>query len=190
MEARKFVTPFNQNQHQSFQVVPNKINFILGKNGSGKTSFVNSILRFYQTKDAVFIDSIDIMNFSLKEIRSKVRVIFQENLIINDNLAEIIAEIDDFKIIEFMNGFSNVFSDKEFVSELSGGQKQLLSFFYTLSKSPKILIIDEGFSNMDTYTLEKCMNFLYKLCSDILIIIISHDLKYMKKDQSNIILFN
>ena len=150
---------------------------ILGSTGSGKTTLINLIPRFYDTLEGgVFVEGINVKDYKLSELRDKICVVMQKSELysgtISDNIrmgkqdatdeeiikAATIAQADDF-ITSFENGYDTFVSEKG--ASLSGGQKQRISIARALIKKPEILIFDDSTSALDLATearLHKALN--------------------------------
>lgn len=198
ISVRDYSLPYNNTKTKkgiSFALHPGKINIIKGENGSGKTTFIHSLFRFHEvSNNTIFIDSVDINQFSTDELRSKIAIVYQEGQVISKNIDDHNIHTSERESGESFNKFvENVtrdFKNKSYVNELSGGRKQLLSFLHALSKSPEILIIDEGFSNMDVQTVNVCMDYLYQICEETIVVIVTHDFSYIDLNRVNIISFD
>ncbi|MEH2177943.1 ABC transporter ATP-binding protein [Nostoc sp.] len=152
----------------SFETKPNELIAVLGMTGSGKSTIMNLIPRFYDvTNGAVRIDGRDVKDFTLKSLRSHIGIVFQETTLffgtIRENIAyaksdatleQVIevaktAQIHDF-IIGLPNGY-NTFVGERGVG-LSGGQKQRIAIARTLLTDYSILILDDSTSAIDAKT--------------------------------------
>lgn len=164
---------FHANQGQSFAVV--------GPTGAGKTTLVNLLSRFYNVDSGrILIDGVDIAGVTIRSLRKQMGVMMQDSFIfsgtIMDNIRygnfsatdeEIIRAAKtvcahDF-IMEMENGYQTQVNERG--SRLSAGQRQLISFARALLADPKILILDEATSSIDTETeiiLQKGLNELLK----------------------------
>ena len=164
---------FHANQGQSFAVV--------GPTGAGKTTLVNLLSRFYNVDSGrIFIDGVDIAGVTIRSLRKQMGVMMQDSFIfsgtIMDNIRygnfsatdeEVIRAAKtvcahDF-IMEMENGYQTQVNERG--SRLSAGQRQLISFARALLADPKILILDEATSSIDTETeiiLQKGLNELLK----------------------------
>lgn len=162
---------------------------ILGATGSGKSSLVNLIPRFYDTTEGVvLVDGIDVKEYNLQALREKIGIVLQQAELftgtIKDNLLwgneeaseeELvkyakIAQADEF-IRSFTDGYDTVLSEKG--SSLSGGQKQRLSIARALLKKPEILIFDDATSALDLATEAKLYQALRTNLEDTTLIIIA-----------------
>lgn len=164
---------FHANQGQSFAVV--------GPTGAGKTTLVNLLSRFYNVDSGrILIDGVDIAGVTIRSLRKQMGVMMQDSFIfsgtIMDNIRygnfsatdeEVIRAAKtvcahDF-IMEMENGYQTQVNERR--SRLSAGQRQLISFARALLADPKILILDEATSSIDTETeiiLQKGLNELLK----------------------------
>ena len=154
---------------------------IVGPTGAGKTTIVNLISRFYNlTSGQVLIDGIDISKVTIKSLRTQMGVMMQDSFIfagtIMDNIRYGNMEASDEDVIkaaktvcahDFIMGLENGYYTEvnERGSRLSAGQRQLISFARAVLADPKILILDEATSSIDTETeilLQKGLNELLK----------------------------
>ncbi len=154
---------------------------IVGPTGAGKTTIVNLISRFYNvTKGQLLIDGMDINSVTIKSLRSQMGVMMQDSFIfagtIMDNIRYGNNEATDEDVIraaktvcahDFIMGLENGYETEvnERGSRLSQGQRQLISFARAILADPKILILDEATSSIDTETeilLQKGLNELLK----------------------------
>ncbi len=176
---------------------------LIGNSGSGKSSLVNLIVRFYNPNSGnIKINGIDIRNFSLKSLHDNIGFVTQKIFIFNDTVASNVAyglEIDKDKVIKALKKanafeFVNKFSDgvdmilSESGGNLSGGQRQRLALARALYKNPQILILDEATSALDNQSESLIIKALYELKSDMIIISIAHRLSTVK-NADNIFLF-
>lgn len=169
---------------------------IVGPTGSGKTTIVNLLSRFYNIKSGkLSIDGIDVESVTIKSLRNQVGVMMQDSFIfsgtIEDNIrygnkeatreqiinAAKIVCADEF-IMNMENGYDTVV--KERGGSLSVGQKQLISFARALLADPKILILDEATSSIDTKTEKNLQEGLAKLLVARTSLIIAHRLSTIK----------
>lgn len=152
----------------SFTVQPGQLVALVGETGSGKTSIVNILMRFYEFgQGSILIDGVDIRNYTLAQLRAKMGLVLQEPFLfygtIKSNIRMFNPHISEQKIRQ---AASFVKADN-FISHLPGkynarviergasystGQKQLISFARILVTDPKILLLDEATSNIDTET--------------------------------------
>ncbi len=158
-------------EHINFTAEPGKVLGIIGTTGSGKTSLVQLIPRLYDvTEGQVLVDGVDVREYSLKNLRDGVGMVLQKNVLfsgtIDENLrwgneeaseeevrsAAEAAQADGF-VTSFTKGYDSDLGQGG--SNVSGGQKQRLCIARALLKKPKILILDDSTSAVDTATEAK-----------------------------------
>lgn len=176
----------------SFVVNPGETLGIVGHTGSGKSSIINVMMRFYEFGSGqVLIDDIDIRKFSKKELRKKLGLVLQEPFMfygdISSNIRLYNDQITDQQIKKAAKAVqADSFIEKmpgrylakviEGGSELSQGQRQLISFARTLVTDPKILVLDEATANVDTETENLIQEGLKKLRQGRTTLAIAHRL--------------
>jgi ATP-binding cassette subfamily B protein len=152
----------------SFEALPNQVIALIGPTGSGKTSLINLIPRFYDvTSGQVCVDGYDVRQVELKSLRSQIGLVLQTSLLfsttIRDNIAfgrltasddEVLAaakaaRAHDF-ILGFPDGYGTVVGERGVT--LSGGQRQRIAIARALLLNPRILILDDSTSSVDTQT--------------------------------------
>lgn len=155
-------------ENVSFTIKPGETIALVGPTGAGKTTIVNLISRFYDIDSGkIFIDGYDLAEVSLESLRRQMGIMTQDNFIfhgtVRDNIMygkldateeEMIAaakavNAHDF-IMKLENGYDTVLKEKG--AGLSIGQRQLIAFARTMISDPKILILDEATSSIDTHT--------------------------------------
>jgi ATP-binding cassette subfamily B protein len=173
----------------SFKIPEGKKLAILGTTGSGKSTVVSLIPRFYEINEGTIkIDDIDIRNYVLKDLRRTIGLVSQETYLFNKSIAENIAygkedakeeeiveaakiaELHDF-ITTLPKGYDSLVGERG--TRLSGGQKQRLSIARALIVKPKILIFDDSTSSVDVETEFKIQEALTKIMKDTTTIIIT-----------------
>ncbi len=163
---------------------------IVGPTGSGKTSLVNLIPRIYDAKPGmVLIDGRPIREYSLASLRRSIGFVPQETFLFSDRIRENIAlGVDSATDQEIRNSAdaANIAADIESFPEgyqtlvgergitLSGGQKQRTAIARALIRNPKILILDDALSSVDTHTEDKILNHLRDVMHGRTTIFISH----------------
>jgi ATP-binding cassette, subfamily B, multidrug efflux pump len=176
----------------SFDVRPGERVGIVGATGSGKTTLINLLLRFYDVqRGRITIDGVDIRALDLADVRGLFSLVLQDVHLFSGTIAENIRlgnpEIDDERVrraaravhaepfIERMpDGYASAVAERG--STLSVGQKQLLSFARALSFDPRVLILDEATSSVDTETELIIRDALHVLMADRTTIAIAHRL--------------
>jgi len=163
---------------------------IVGPTGSGKTTLVNLIPRIYDAAHgAVLIDGRPIRQFRLETLRRSIGFVPQETFLFSDTIRENIAfgvpnaSLDEIKsaaeaaniapdIEAFPDGYNTTVGERGIT--LSGGQKQRTAIARALLRSPRILILDDALSSVDTHTEDKILNHLRQLMVGRTTIFISH----------------
>ncbi len=180
----------------SLDIKPGESLAILGATGSGKSSLVNLIPRFYDpTEGSVSVDGTDVKEFSLDELRRKVGIVLQKSELfsgsVKDNLiwgdknasdediqnAASIAQADEF-IQKMPDAYKNRIAEKG--ASLSGGQKQRLSIARAVLKKPEILILDDSTSALDLSTESKLRAQLDEQMDNTTLIIIAQRIASVK----------
>ncbi|MDF2841265.1 MAG: transporter related protein [Clostridia bacterium] len=170
---------------------------ILGRTGSGKTTLVNLILRIYNTEfGQLAIGDHDINTIPLKILRESIGYVPQDNFLfsttIKDNIAFSKVDMDMEKveqaarfahvydnIMDFPLQFDTILGERGVT--LSGGQKQRVSIARAIAKDPKILILDDSLSAVDTKTEEKILQGLKQVMKNRTSIIIAHRISTLKE---------
>lgn len=179
---------------------------IIGHTGSGKTSLINLIPRLFDTTNGeILIDGINIKNISRNILRKSIGMVSQETFLFSDTLfnniaygvenpqpefINQIAEISQLKkdIDTFSKGYETILGERGIT--LSGGQKQRTSLARALAINPKILILDDSFSAVDTNTEEEILSKLKNYMNGRTSIIISHRISTVKNADKIIVLQN
>jgi ATP-binding cassette subfamily B protein len=152
----------------SFTVHPGEMVGLVGPSGAGKSTTINLISRFYDVDDgAILIDGVDVRDVDLHTLRSQIGVVLQEPFLFHGTLAENIAYgkpeasfseiIDAAKaanahdfVMRMPEGYDTVVGERG--TRLSGGERQRISIARAILKNPRILILDEATSSVDTET--------------------------------------
>lgn len=188
----------------SFVVKPNELTAIVGKTGSGKTTIFNLLLRMYRVgKGRILIDKLDIYDYSKDVFNSNISIVNQKTFIFNMSIRANLSLIDSNKkrqidackrvgihdfIMSLPDGYSTILKDD--ATNMSGGQKQLLSLARALLTSSEIILLDEVTSSLDPYTTDKIIKLLDDLKTDHTIITITHNKDLMRKADKLIVLNN
>ena len=189
----------------SFTVNPGETLGIVGHTGSGKSSIINVMMRFYEFyKGEVLIDGVDIKKYPKAELRKKLGLVLQEPFMfygdINSNIRLYNKDITDEQIKKaaetvqadgFIENLPGKYHAKvgEGGSEFSQGQRQLISFARTLVTDPKILVLDEATANVDTETETLIQQGLKRLRKGRTTLAIAHRLSTIV-DADQIIVLN
>lgn len=162
----------------------------VGRTGSGKSTLVNLIPRLIEAPtNTVFIDGVSVQHYSLAQVRSSIGYVPQETFLFSDSLAENVAfgvekaeraEIEWAAEIAgltedvkgFPEGFDALVGERGIT--LSGGQKQRTAIARAVLREPRILILDDALSSVDTYTEEKILGRLRGVMRDRTSLIVSH----------------
>ena len=152
----------------SFEVQPGQVLALLGPTGSGKSSIINMIPRFYDpTEGQILLDGKDVRGATLQSLRSQIGIVLQESTLfattIRENIAfgrpdateeEIVEAAQAAQAHEFIESFPEGYDTKvgERGATLSGGQRQRVAIARTLLTDPRILILDDATSSVDTQT--------------------------------------
>ncbi len=165
---------------------------LVGATGSGKTTIVNLLMRFYDIdKGTIRIDGIDIAKISKKELRDNIAIVLQDAVLFEDTIEnnvkygkenataeEVMRAIEMANCAKFIKRLPE--QEKTMLSEggtnLSQGQRQLLTIARAILADPKILILDEATSSVDTRTEKKIQDAMVKLMENRTSIIIAHRL--------------
>lgn len=180
----------------SFHIEPGQTIALVGPTGAGKTTIINLLSRFYDVNEgAVKIDGYDVRDVTLRSLRKQMGVMLQDTFIFSGaiienirygNLAATEEEViqaakivraHDF-IKDLKDGYETVVEERG--STLSAGQRQLISFARALLADPKILILDEATSSIDTKTEELLQEGLQQLLKGRTSFIIAHRLSTIK----------
>ena len=175
----------------SFSVNKGETIAFVGHTGSGKSSIINVLMRFYEFQSGrVLIDNVDIRNYSHQELRKNMGLVLQEPFLYHGTIKSNIAmyqEISDEEVkaaAEFVDadafiqelpqGYDSPVSERG--SSFSTGQRQLLAFARTVASQPKILILDEATANIDSETETLVQTSLAKIRKGRTTIAIAHRL--------------
>ena len=181
----------------NLRVEPNRLVALIGPTGSGKTSFVNLIPRFYDVIEGyVLVDGVDVREMDLVSLRRQIGIVLQTSLLFSDtikaNIAygrpgatmeEIIAAAKAAQAHEFIEGFTNGY--ETIVGErgvtLSGGQRQRVAIARALLMDPRILILDDSTSSVDTQTEKLLQAALDTLMEGRTTFVIAHRLSTVRR---------
>ena len=180
----------------NFTITPGMTVAIVGPTGAGKTTIVNLLSRFYNPDDGeILIDGIDIQKLKIKSIRKQVGVMLQDSFLFSGTIMENIRygrlDATDEECIEaaktvqahdFITAFPDGYNTKVTANGggLSQGQKQLISFARVLLSDPRILILDEATSSVDTKTEKELQKGLGELLKGRTSFIIAHRLSTIR----------
>ena len=175
--------------HISFSVEPGQFVAIVGGTGTGKSSLVNLIPRFYDvTGGSVLVDGVDVRDYPLEELRGRIGMVLQTNVLftgtIRENLLwgrpdateeEIIQAAKDAQAYDFIMGLPEGFDTQltQGGTNVSGGQKQRLCIARAMLRKPAILILDDSTSAVDSATEAAIRESFHKNQADTTVIIIA-----------------
>lgn len=187
----------------SFEINSNEITAFIGHTGSGKSTIGKLLLRLYKNNSgSILINNQDIFAFNQNEYKNLISVVNQKPFIFNmsvmdnfklvqnneDKIKETCKKIGiDELILNLPNGYETIL--KEDATDLSGGQKQLISIARTIMCDSKIIIFDEVTSALDPKTTKHIIEFLNAIKKDKVVILITHKPDLMKI-ANNLILLN
>jgi len=181
----------------TFAIEPGETVAFVGHTGAGKTTIISLLMRFYDVqKGAIKIDGVDVKDMDLADLRRRFGVVLQDPFLfsgtvasnirlgtegINDEDVEKAAE--DVNLADFIRTLPNGFKEevRERGSTLSTGQKQLISFARALAHDPKILILDEATSSVDTETEFRVRDALSRMVEGRTSVIIAHRLSTIQR---------
>ena len=180
----------------SFQINPGESLGVIGSTGSGKSTIANSILRLFDIKSGkILVDGINIKNLDISFFRKQIGYVPQDVFLFSDTIKNNIlfgCESSDFRKVEkaaedsdlirnidsFPNKYDTMIGERGIT--LSGGQKQRISIARAIIKEPKILILDDCLSAVDTNTENIILENLKKIMIDRTTIVISHRISSVK----------
>jgi ATP-binding cassette subfamily B protein len=181
----------------SFTLEPGETVAIVGHTGAGKTTLISLLLRFYDVqKGAIRIDGVDIRDMDLTDLRRRFGVVLQDPFLFSGTVEQnirlgshwidddaVARAAEDVNISDFINSLPDGFQSnvRERGSTMSTGQKQLISFARALAHSPKILILDEATSSVDTETEFRVREALTKMVEGRTSLIIAHRLSTIQR---------
>jgi ATP-binding cassette subfamily B multidrug efflux pump len=181
----------------NLHVAPNQLVALIGTTGSGKSSLVNLIPRFYDVSEgAVLVDGVDVRAYDLVGLRNQIGLVLQTSLLFSDSIRENIAygrpDATDEEIYavaraaqadEFIRGFPDGY--QTMVGErgvtLSGGQRQRVAIARALLMAPRILVLDDSLSSVDTQTEQLIQQALDKLMEGRTTFVIAHRLSTVRR---------
>ena len=190
----------------NFKINPGNVLAIVGSTGSGKTSIINLINRFYEfNKGEIYLDENKLRDYNLDQLRKVIGYVPQDvflfsdtvrnNLTLGDKMIsdkkiwEVIRYLKAEKFIEKLPGKLN-YNVMERGATLSVGQRQLLSCIRILLFDPKIILLDEATSSVDSETEETIQNAISKILKNRTSIVVAHRLSTIKQADNILVLEN
>ncbi|HEV2763527.1 MAG TPA: peptidase domain-containing ABC transporter [Pyrinomonadaceae bacterium] len=186
----------NALQNINLEILPGQTVALVGRSGSGKTTFANMLLRLHQPNEGrIFVDGYDLRQVSLSSLRAQIGVVPQDVFLFSGTIRENIAFGDPDAPLEQVVGAAMLAGAHDFISELpygyeavigergqslSGGQKQRIAIARTLFKKPRILVFDEATSALDTESERAIQQNLDEILKDRTTLIIAHRLSTVR----------
>jgi ATP-binding cassette subfamily B protein len=188
----------------SFTIEPGQTVAIVGHTGAGKTTLTSLMMRFYDvTAGQIFVDGVDLRDHDLIELRRHFAVVLQDPFLFTGTLAENIrmgndsiteAELRqaarDVNVLDFIEGLPAQFDEpvQERGNSLSTGQKQLINFARALAFNPRILILDEATSSVDTDTELRIRGALERMVEGRTSVLIAHRLSTVQRAETILVM--
>jgi ATP-binding cassette subfamily B protein len=188
----------------NLEVAPGEMIGLVGKSGTGKTTFVNLICRFYDaTRGALELDDIDVRNIRLEDLRGQIGLVAQQSFLFNGSIAENIkygkpgssfaeilrasraANAHEF-VVKMPDGYDMLVGEQG--NKLSGGEKQRIAIARAILHDPKILILDEATSSLDTPTEKKIQQAIANLTKGRTTFAIAHRLSTLRSADRIVVL--
>jgi ATP-binding cassette subfamily B protein len=188
----------------SFVLEPGETVAVVGHTGAGKTTLISLLMRFYDVqRGAIRIDGVDIKEMNLDDLRSRFGVVLQDPFLFSGTVAgnirlgtariqdaDVEQAAEDVNLADFIRSLPGGFKEevRERGSTLSTGQKQLISFARALAHNPKILILDEATSSVDTETEFRVRDALNRMVEGRTSLIIAHRLSTIQRADKIIVM--
>ena len=188
----------------SFTVEPGQTVAIVGHTGAGKTTLTSLMMRFYDvTAGSICLDGVDLRELDLAALRSHFAVVLQDPFLFTGTIAENIRfgndEITeaalrqasrDVNVLDFVESLPGQFNEpvRERGSSLSTGQKQLINFARALAYNPRVLILDEATSSVDTDTELRIRGALERMVEGRTSVLIAHRLSTVQRAETILVM--
>ena len=181
----------------TIDIKPGETVALVGATGAGKSSIINLLNRFYEiNKGTIRVDGIDLKEYDLGNLRKNVGVVLQDVFLFSDTILNNITLGNPDVTEEMVWHAADLVGAKKFIEKLPGklyynvmergatlsvGQRQLISFIRAMVYDPKILVLDEATSSVDTETEEMIQNAIEKMMNGRTCIVIAHRLSTIQK---------
>lgn len=188
----------------SFKVKPGETVALVGATGAGKSSIINLLNRFYDiNKGEICVDGRDIKEFELSSLRERIGVVLQDVFLFSDTIGQNIRLNNEDISLEKVREAAEMVGALKFIERLPGGfdynvmergatlsvgQRQLISFVRAIVYDPRIIVLDEATSSVDTETEEMIQEAIEKLMKGRTSIVIAHRLSTIQKADKIIVL--
>lgn len=188
----------------NFALEPGETIAVVGHTGAGKTTLISLLMRFYDVqRGAIRIDGVDIKEMGLDDLRGRFGVVLQDPFLFSGTVegnirlgtariqdADVEQAAEDVNLADFIRTLPGGFKEevRERGSTLSTGQKQLISFARALAHNPKILILDEATSSVDTETEFRVRDALNRMVEGRTALIIAHRLSTIQRADKIIVM--
>jgi ATP-binding cassette, subfamily B, multidrug efflux pump len=188
----------------TFAIEPGETVAVVGHTGAGKTTLISLLLRFYDVqRGAIRIDRVDVKEMDLADLRRRFGVVLQDPFLFTGTIggnirlgteriqdAQVAKAAEDVNLGDFVRALPKGFDEevRERGSTLSTGQKQLISFARALAHEPKILILDEATSSVDTETEFKVRDALDRMVEGRTSLVIAHRLSTVQRADKIIVM--
>ena len=188
----------------SFRIKPGATVAFVGATGAGKSSIINLLNRFYEINGgSIKVDGVDIREFDVSVLRREIGVVLQDVFLFSDTIRNNITLGDKEVTDEMIWHAADLVGARKFIERLPGelsynvmergatlsvGQRQLLSFIRAMVYDPKILVLDEATSSIDSETEELVQSAIAKMMTNRTAIVIAHRLSTIQKADTIIVL--
>jgi ATP-binding cassette subfamily B protein len=188
----------------SFTIEPGQTVAIVGHTGAGKTTLTSLMMRFYEvTAGSILIDGVDLRDHDLRELRRHFAVVLQDPFLFSGTIGENIqlgnegisdanmrAAAKDVNVLDFVDSLPRGFDEpvRERGNSLSTGQKQLINFARALAYNPRILILDEATSSVDTDTELRIRGALERMVEGRTSVLIAHRLSTVQRAETILVM--
>jgi ATP-binding cassette, subfamily B, multidrug efflux pump len=188
----------------NIDIKPGETIALVGATGAGKSSVINLLNRFYEiNRGAILVDGVDIREFDLGDLRKRIGVVLQDVFLFSDSILNNITLNDPSVTEEMVWHAADMVGARKFIERLPGklnynvmergatlsvGQRQLISFIRAMVYDPRILVLDEATSSVDSETEEMIQQAIGMMMSGRTSIVIAHRLSTIQKADKIIVL--